>query len=195
MATQVRQSSSLARYWTEAEYEHSIYSIFGRIYYKQDSNSTTSHIFQKRIEIPPIHRILYITKRIPFPSIDTSSGITKRIQQKSGFFLPWFLYMDFFTMVASQVRCFVSSDIWGLYEVSKEGISSNWLYYSSSTTTFSIPTIPPLSHLLTDAALLLHCSWVLSDFNYWALKLVTGVKCSSVTDFIARYQYRVISNW
>jgi hypothetical protein len=35
---------------------------------------------------------------------------------------------------------------------------------------------------------------VLSDFNYWALKLVTGVKCSSVTDFIARYQYRVISN-
>jgi hypothetical protein len=35
---------------------------------------------------------------------------------------------------------------------------------------------------------------VLSDFNYWALKLVTGVKCSSVTDFIARYQYGVIRN-
>jgi hypothetical protein len=31
-------------------------------------------------------------------------------------------------------------------------------------------------------------------FNYWALKLVTSVKCSSVTDFIAHYQYRVISN-
>jgi hypothetical protein len=35
---------------------------------------------------------------------------------------------------------------------------------------------------------------VLSDFNYWALKLVTSVKCSSVTDFIAHYQYGVISN-
>jgi hypothetical protein len=35
---------------------------------------------------------------------------------------------------------------------------------------------------------------MLLDFNYWALKLVTGVKCSSVTDFIARYQYGVISN-
>jgi hypothetical protein len=35
---------------------------------------------------------------------------------------------------------------------------------------------------------------VLSDFNYWALKLVIGVKCSSVTEFIACYQYRVISN-
>jgi hypothetical protein len=80
-----------------------------------------------------------------------------------------------------------------LYEVSKDGISSNWLY-SSSTTTFSIPTIPPPSHLFTDASLPLHCSCVLSDFNYWALKIVTGVKCSSVTDFIARYQYRVISN-
>jgi hypothetical protein len=52
----------------------------------------------------------------------------------------------------------------------------------------------PSSHLFTDAALPLHSSWVLSDFNYWALKLVTGVKCSSVTDFIARYQYGVISN-
>jgi hypothetical protein len=30
--------------------------------------------------------------------------------------------------------------IWGLYEVSKDGISSNWLY-SSSSTTFSTPTI------------------------------------------------------
>jgi hypothetical protein len=47
----------------------------------------------------------------------------------------------------------------------------------------------PLSHLFTDAALSLHGSWVLSDFNYWALKLVTGVKCSSVTDFTARNQY------
>jgi hypothetical protein len=81
-----------------------------------------------------------------------------------------------------------------LYEVSKDGISSNWLYSSSSTTAFSIPTIPPPSHLFTDATLPLHCSWVLSDFNYWPLKLVTGVKCSSITDFIARYQYRVISN-
>jgi hypothetical protein len=80
-----------------------------------------------------------------------------------------------------------------LYEVSKDRISSNWLYSSSSTTTFSIPTIPPPSHLFTDTVLPLHCSWVLSDLNYWALKLVTGVKCSSVTDFIARYQYRVIS--
>jgi hypothetical protein len=70
-----------------------------------------------------------------------------------------------------------------LYEVSKDGISSNWLCSSSSTTTFSIPTIRPPSHLFTDAALPLHCSWVLSNFNYWALKLVTGVKCSSVTDF------------
>jgi hypothetical protein len=77
--------------------------------------------------------------------------------------------------------------------VSKDGISSNLLYSSSSTTTFSIPTIPPPSHLFTDAALPLHWSWVLSDINYWALKLVTDVKCSSVTDFIARYQYRVIS--
>jgi hypothetical protein len=81
-----------------------------------------------------------------------------------------------------------------LYEVSKDGISSNWLYSSSSTTTFSIPKIPPPSQLFTDATLPLHCSWVLSDFNYWALKLVTGVKCSSVTDFIACYQYRVTSN-
>jgi hypothetical protein len=81
-----------------------------------------------------------------------------------------------------------------LYEVSKDGISSNWLCSSSTTTTFSILTIPPPSHLFTDAALPLHCSWVLSDFNYWSLKLVTGVKCSSVMDFIARYQYRVISN-
>jgi hypothetical protein len=80
-----------------------------------------------------------------------------------------------------------------LYEASKDGISSNWLYSSSTTTTFSIPTIPPLSHLFTDAALPLHYSWVLSDFNYWALKLVTSVKFSSVTVFIARYQYRVIS--
>jgi hypothetical protein len=46
-------------------------------------------IYYKRIEIPPIHRNLYITKRIPFPPIGTSSGITKRIQQKSGLlFLP-----------------------------------------------------------------------------------------------------------
>jgi hypothetical protein len=52
----------------------------------------------------------------------------------------------------------------------------------------------PLSHLFTDVVLPLHESCVLSDFNYWALKLVTGVKCSSVTDFIAHYQYRVISN-
>jgi hypothetical protein len=52
----------------------------------------------------------------------------------------------------------------------------------------------PPSHLFTDAVLPLHSSLVLSDYNYWALKLVTGVKCSSVTDFIARYQYRVISN-
>jgi hypothetical protein len=42
----------------------------------------------------------------------------------------------------------------------------------------------PLSHFFTDVALLLHGNWVLSDFNYWALKLVTGVKCSSVIDFI-----------
>jgi hypothetical protein len=33
-----------------------------------------------------------------------------------------------------------------------------------------------------------------SDFNYWALKLLMSVKCSSVTDFIAPYQYGVISN-
>jgi hypothetical protein len=33
----------------------------------------------------------------------------------------------------------------------------------------------PPSHLFTDAALPLHGSSVLSDFNYWALKLVTGV--------------------
>jgi hypothetical protein len=52
----------------------------------------------------------------------------------------------------------------------------------------------PPSHLFTDVALPLHGNWVLSDFNYWALKLVTGVKCSLVTDFIARYQYGVISN-
>jgi hypothetical protein len=35
---------------------------------------------------------------------------------------------------------------------------------------------------------------VLSNFNYYALKLVTGGKFSSVTEFIARYQYGVISN-
>jgi hypothetical protein len=81
-----------------------------------------------------------------------------------------------------------------LYEVSKDGISSNWLYSSSTTTIFSIRTIPPPCHLITDAALPLHCSWVLLDFNYWALKLVMGVKCSSGTNFIARYQYIVISN-
>jgi hypothetical protein len=52
----------------------------------------------------------------------------------------------------------------------------------------------PPSHLFTNAALQLHGSWVLSDFNYWDLKLVMGVKCSSVTNFIARYQYGVISN-
>jgi hypothetical protein len=44
----------------------------------------------------------------------------------------------------------------------------------------------PPSHLFTEAVLPLHSSRVLSDFNYWALKLVTGVKCSSVTDFIAQ---------
>jgi hypothetical protein len=34
-------------------------------------------------------RFLYITKQIPFRPTDTSSGITKRIQQKSGLlFLP-----------------------------------------------------------------------------------------------------------
>jgi hypothetical protein len=38
-------------------------------------------IYYKRIEIPPIHLIFYITKWIPFPPIGTSSGITKRIQQ------------------------------------------------------------------------------------------------------------------
>jgi hypothetical protein len=52
----------------------------------------------------------------------------------------------------------------------------------------------PPSHLFTNAALPIHGRSVLSDFNCWALKLVTGVKCSSVTDFIARYQYRVIIN-
>jgi hypothetical protein len=52
----------------------------------------------------------------------------------------------------------------------------------------------PPSHLFTKAALPLHDSWVLSDFNYWALKLVTSVKCSSITDFIACYQYGAISN-
>jgi hypothetical protein len=36
-----------AHYWTEAEYKHNIYSILGKIYYKQNSNSTTSHILQK----------------------------------------------------------------------------------------------------------------------------------------------------
>jgi hypothetical protein len=50
------------------------------------------------------------------------------------------------------------------------------------------------SHLFTDTTLPLHSNWVLSDFNYWALKQVTGIKCSSVTDLIARYQYSVISN-
>jgi hypothetical protein len=35
---------------------------------------------------------------------------------------------------------------------------------------------------------------VLSYFNYWGLKLVTDIKCSLVTEFIARYQYGVISN-
>jgi hypothetical protein len=52
----------------------------------------------------------------------------------------------------------------------------------------------PPSHLFTDPALPLHDSLVLSDFNYWALKLVTSVKCSSVMNFIARYQYGVINN-
>jgi hypothetical protein len=53
----------------------------------------------------------------------------------------------------------------------------------------------PPSHLFTDATLPLHSSWVLSDYNYWALKLVTSrYQCSSVTNFIARYQYGVISN-
>jgi hypothetical protein len=52
----------------------------------------------------------------------------------------------------------------------------------------------PPSHLFTAAALSLHSSLVLSDFNYWALKLVTSIKCSSVIDFIARNQYGVISN-
>jgi hypothetical protein len=59
---------------------------------------------------------------------------------------------------------------------------------------FQSPTIPPPSHLFTDATLPIHCSSVLSDFNYWVLKLVTGVKCSLLTDFIGRYQYRVISS-
>jgi hypothetical protein len=57
-------------------YKQNIYSIFGRIYYKKDSNSTTSHIL-KKIEIPPIYHILNITKGIPFPPIDTSSSIKK----------------------------------------------------------------------------------------------------------------------
>jgi hypothetical protein len=52
----------------------------------------------------------------------------------------------------------------------------------------------PPSHLCTNVTLPLHGGWMLLDFNYWALKLETGVKCSSVTDFIARYQYGVISN-
>jgi hypothetical protein len=52
----------------------------------------------------------------------------------------------------------------------------------------------PPSHLFTTSTLPLHGSEECSDFNYWALKLVTSVKCSSVTDFIARYQYEVISN-
>jgi hypothetical protein len=39
-----------AHYWTEAKYKQNIYSIFGRIYYTQDSNSTTSHILQKGLK-------------------------------------------------------------------------------------------------------------------------------------------------
>jgi hypothetical protein len=45
----------------------------------------------------------------------------------------------------------------------------------------------PLSHVFTVTALPLHGSEE-------TLKLVTGVKCSLVTDFIARYQYGVINN-
>ena len=40
-------SSLQHTYWTEAEYKQNIYSILGRIYYKKDSNSTTSYILQK----------------------------------------------------------------------------------------------------------------------------------------------------
>jgi hypothetical protein len=92
--------------------------------------------------------------------------------------------------------CFVSEDMcvycacmskWKQWEMDRVDLS---MRTDSKETMINKPS----SHLFTDVALPLHGSWGLSDFNYWALKLVTRVKCSSVTDFIARYQYRVISN-
>jgi hypothetical protein len=92
--------------------------------------------------------------------------------------------------------CFVSEDMcvdcaymskWKQWEMDRIDLS---MRTDSKETMINKPP----SHLFTDATLLLHGNWVLSDFNYWALKLVTGIKCSLVTDFVARYQYGVISN-
>jgi hypothetical protein len=95
----------------------------------------------KRIEISPIHYILYITKRIPFPPIDTSSGITKRFNKNQAcfFFLDFCIWI-FSLLSLHKYGVLLVPKSWGLYEVPKDEILSNWLY-SSSSTTFSIPTI------------------------------------------------------
>jgi hypothetical protein len=101
------------------------------------------------------------------------------------------LSSSLWTSCLSYDVCFVSEDMyvdcacmskWKQWEMDRVDLSMR-------TNSNEMMINKPLSHLFTDAALLLHDNWVLSDFSYWALKLVTGVKCSSVTDFIARYQY------
>jgi hypothetical protein len=77
--------------------------------------------------------------------------------------------------------------------VCRNGSNERWIEFNEDNSKETIINKPP-SHLCTNVTLPLHGGWMLLDFNYWALKLVTGVKCSSVTDFIARYQYGVISN-
>jgi hypothetical protein len=66
------------------------------IYYKKDWNSTNTS-----------HPLYYKTD-----SISTNRHILRHYKKDSTeirLAFSWFLYMDFFTMVASQLRCFVSS--------------------------------------------------------------------------------------
>jgi hypothetical protein len=101
------------------------------------------------------------------------------------------LSSSLWTSYLSYDVCFVSEDMcvdcacmskWKQWEMDRVDLSMR-------TNSKEMMINKPPSHLYTDAALPLHNSWVLSEFNYWAL-----VKCSSVTEFIARYQYGVISN-
>ena len=106
-----------------------------------DSKFTNPHhILQMDSKITNPHHILQMDSKITNPHTKSTkrAQFPQYIHQACFFLALWTLMVSRWSR--RKYGVFSSAKSQGTYGMSKEGISSNWLY-SSSSTTFSTPTI------------------------------------------------------